>query len=253
MIDTKKDRKNLYLRISNLDYITRYKDILEKEGYKLRLEDGKFVPKNVGSAYDVPWIYVKTDGKARCDIYHKVFHQIDKHIHSYCRECYKVVVRPRTLVELFDLYEFQRRLDVPCKCGIERRESVHGLYGGYFYNRGIKMGIERLAEVRELVDKHLSKETPVFLKRYCTEYEVGPLALGPSDKTPDATQEDLEYENKVMSLFPQVGVNTPQSDEQVAYVMRKWIHWAYQNGDETYKEFTDGSPLFEDYIKYEGE
>lgn len=250
MIDTLKDRKNLYLRLSKIDYVTKYKSMLEKEGYKLRIEDGKFVPKSVGSAYEVPWIYVKTDAKSRCDIYHKVFHQLENHVHSYCRECYKVVVRPRNLIELFDLYELQRRLDVPCKCGIERRESVFGLYGGYFYNRGKQQGLERLAEVRQLVDEKLSPETPVFLKRYCTEYEIGPLSLGPSDKMPDITKEQDEWEKEIMSLFPSVGVSTPQSDTQIAYVMRTWIHWAYQNGDETYKEFTDGNPLFDKYVTY---
>ena len=251
MIDTKKDRKNLYLKLSEKDLISKYKSLLEKEGYKLRVEDGKFVPKNIGSAYDVPWIYVKTDPRARCDIFHKVFHQIDKYVHSYCRNCYKVVVRPRNLVELFDLYEVQRSLDVPCKCGIERRQEVHGLYGGYFYNRGLEMGIERLAQVRELVAENLSTETPVFLKRYCTEFEIGPLSLGRSDEMSDATKDEIEHELKVMSLFPSVGVSTPQSDEQIAHVMMSWIHWAYANGDETYKEFTDGNPLFDKYVTYE--
>jgi len=249
MLDTKKDRKNLYVKLSNIDLITKYKPLLEK-GYKLRVEDGKFVPRQIASAHEVPWVYVKTDPKSRCDIFHTVFHQIERYIPSYCRECYKVVVRPRNLIELFDLYEFQRRMDVPCKCGIERRESVKGLYGGYFYNRGLKEGLERLGEVRDLVDEYLSTDTPVFLKRYCTEFEVGPLALGDSDKTPDATDMEKEWEMMVLSLFPRVGTNTPQSDVQIAYVMRTWIHFAYSNGDETYSEFTDGSPLFKPYITY---
>ena len=249
MIDTKKDRKNLYLKLNNLDFITKYKPLLEK-GYKLRVEDGKFVPKQIASAYEVPWVYVKTDPKSRCDIFHTVFHQIENHVHSYCRECYKVVVRPRNLIELFDLYELQRRLDVSCKCGIEKRESVFGLYGGYFYNRGLKQGLERLKEVRKLVDENLSSETPVFLKRYCTEFEIGPLSLGDSDKMLDITKEEEEWEMMIMSLFPRVGVNTPQSDTQIAYVMRTWIHYAYANGDKTYSEFTDGSPLFKPYVKY---
>ena len=229
-----------------MDYVTKFKPILEKQGYKLRIEDGKFVPKNIGSAYDVPWVYVKSDLRARCDIYHMVFHQIEKHVHSYCRECYKVVVRPRTVVELFDLYEIQRNLDVHSKCGIERRDSVFGLYGGYFYNRGKEEGLKSLKMVRELVTRELSEKTPVFLKRYCTEYEIGPLSLGPSNEMPDATQGEKEWEMEIMSLFPRVGASTPQSQHQIAHVMMGWIHWAYQNGDETYKVFTDGSPLVQE-------
>lgn len=246
MIDTKTDRKNLYLKLSKIDYVTKYKKLLEEKGYKLRIEDGKFVPRNIATAYEVPWAYVKTDIKARCDLFHAVYHQIENHVHSYCRNCWKVVVRPRTLVELFDLYEIQRSLDVPCKCGIERRDSVHGLYGGYFYNRGKEAGLACLDKVRELVSP-----MPAFLKRYCTEYEIGPLSLGPSDEMPDVTPEEREWELEIESLFPRVGCSTPQSDWQLAYVMRQWIHWAYANGDQTYKEFTDGNPLFQDYVKYE--
>jgi len=250
MIDTKTDRKNLYLNLDKRDYITKYKKLLDNAGYKLRQEDGKFVPKAIGSAYNVPWVYVQTDPKARCDIYHNIFHQVHKYVHSYCRECYKVVVRPRTLLELFDLYELQVRMDRPCKCGIERRESVHGLYGGYFYNRGIEAGLNCLDLVREKVSEHVNPEVPVFLKRYCTEFEVGPDSLGPSSEMPDATREEVEWERDVMALFPRVGFHTPQSDAQIAHVMRDWVHWAYSNGDETYKEFTNGEPLFEPYVTY---
>lgn len=253
MIDTKKDRKNLYLKLTELDYITKLKPLLEKNGYKMRIEDGKFVPRNVASAVEVPWVYVKTDANSRCDIYHNVFHQVFDHVPSYCRECYKVVVRPKTIVELFDLYEFQRRMDVPCKCGAEKRPEVFGLYGGYFYCRGVEQGQERYAQVRKLVNEKLSVDTPVLLKRYCTEFEIGPKALGPSNEMPDATEDEITWENTICNLIPRFGVSTPQADHQIAYVMRAWIHWAYQNGDETYKTFTDGSPLFENYVTYQKE
>lgn len=253
MIDTKTDRKDLYLKLDKIDYVTKLKPLLEQKGYKLRLEDGKFVPRNTACSYDVPWVYVKTTPEARCDIYQTVFHQIFKHVHSFCRECYKVVVRPRTLEELFDLYELERELDVPCKCGIERRDTVHGLYGGYFYNRGIKEGLERYKQVRELVNEKISTETPVILKRYCTEYEIGEKALGPSNEMPDITTEEREWEITVESLIPRVGFGTRQTDYQIAHVMRDWIHYAYKNGDETYKLFTGGSPLFQKYVTYHEE
>ena len=250
MIDTKTNRKNLYLKLTDLDFVTKLKPLLEKQGYMMRLEDGKFVPRQVSSAVEVPWVYVKTDPNSRCDIAHTIFHQILNTIPPYCRECYKVVVRPRTVVELFNLYEFQRMMDVPCKCGIEKRDTVNGLYGGYFYCRGLDQGQERYKQVRNLVDEHLSVDTPVLLKRYCTEFEIGVDSLGPSNKYPDATPEDLALEQTIYNLVPRVGVSTPQSEHQIAYIMRSWIHYAHKHGDVTYKEFTDGSSLVQDYITY---
>ena len=247
MINTKKDRKNLYLRLDRLNLIKKLKALTS---YHLRMEDGKFVPNSPAMAEDAPWVYVKTAVDARCDIYHRVFFQVLEHVPNYCRECYKIVVRPRNLIELFDLYEFQRDMGVPCKCGIERRPTTSNLYGGYFYTRGLEQGKRRYAQVRELTDKHLSPETPVILKRACTEFEIGPGSIGPSDKWPDCTNEEIEMEKYIIAHFPRVGFGTPQPDHITAAVMMEWIGHAYRYGDPTYKEFTDGDPLFPPYVTY---
>ena len=254
MINTKRNRKKLFLELEKKDWITKLKKLLEHQGgYWLRIEDGKFVPRFPVVAWDAPWVYVKPDPKARCDIYQRVFFQVLNHIHSHCRDCWKVVVRPRNLVELFDLYELQKEMDVPCKCGLEVRETVNGLYGGYFYNRGKSQGLERYKQVRSLVNKHLSKTTPVILKRYCTEFEIGPGSLGPSDKTKEITFEEREMEKEVESLIPRVGFGTVQPDWITARTLKEWIVFAYKNGDQAYKEFTDGNKLFPDYVTYHTE
>lgn len=258
MINTMRDRKNLYLNLDRLNLIKRLKPLLMPGGgYHLRIEDGKFYPNMPAMADDAPWVYVKSADDARCDIYHKVFFNILNHVPSYCRECWKVVVKPRTLKELFDLYEYQRESGVPCKCGIERRLTTTSLYGGYFYCRGKAQGLERYEEVRKAVDERLSPETPVILKRYCTEYEIGPKALGPSDKLPELSQEEIEMEKYIVEKFPRVGYGTPQPDYLTASVMMEWIHYAYRyhkaTGDETFKEFTNGEELFPPYVTYHQE
>lgn len=96
-------------------------------------------------------------------------------IPSECMDCYKVVVRPESLDKLYELKDIMEELDFPGKCGIEKRESVDALYGGYFYCNGLEAGIERLGKVRAAL-----KGTGMdpFLKRGCTEYEAD---FGPSD------------------------------------------------------------------------
>jgi len=251
MINTKKDRKNLYLRLDKLNLINKLEPILKRGGgYHCRLEDGRFVPSFPAVAQDAPWVYVQSDISTRCDVYHRVFFNVLQMIPSRCRRCFKVVVMPRNLIELFDLYELEREMGVPCKCGIEKRLTDTRLYGGYFYCDGLKEGEERYKEVRELVSERLSPETNVILKRYCTEYEIGPMGQGPSNELPDMTEEEIWLEEYVLSLFPSIGFGSKQPDWIVANVMQNWIHWAYQHGDPTYKEFTGDSPLFKPVVTY---
>jgi len=205
-------------------------------------------------AIDSPWVYIKTAPGMRCDIYHRVLYNVLKIVPSRCRECWKVVVRPKTVEGLFELYEFQREMGVPCKCGIELRETVYGNYGGYFYCRGEAEGQERYREVKALVDEHLSElDTPVLLKRYCTEYEIGKDALGPSNELPDMTDDEKWLEEYILDNFPSIGFGSPQPDHITANVMMEWVNLAYKNGDKTYASFTDGGPLFKPYIVYQKE
>lgn len=253
-INTKgENRKNLYMTLDHLDLVGKLRPLLEKQGYILRPEDSKFVPRQVSVAWDAPWIYVHADPMARCDLYHRVFYNILDHIHSFCRNCWKVVVRPQNLKQLFDLYEIQRDMGVPCKCGLELRKTVSGMYGGYFYNRSYEQGLERYEEVRKLVDENLSSEVPVILKRYCTEFEIGGENIkgkGPSDQTPEITSEEKEMEEYVEAHFPRVVANNPQPKHLIAHVMKKWIHHAFEHADETYKLFTNGEKLSQNYITY---
>jgi len=249
-INTQIDRKHLYERLTKLDITEKIKPLLNAGIYIRRPSDGKFIAKNPVIPWNAPWIYTRTDPRARCGLYHTIFHQRFKHIHSYCRECYKVVVRPRNLVEQFDWYEVQRTiLDFPCKLGIERRGTVHGLYGAYHYFRGKEAGREGYKELRRLADKFLSLETPAILKRYCTEFEIlNDKTHEPSDKTPDITPEERDWEILIESQFAEVEtasgmVGGGYPTDAIAHVMKDWIDYAYMNGDPTYIEFTNGKPL----------
>ncbi len=208
-------------------------------------------------AWDAPWVYVQQIETARCDIYRAVFYGALDHIHTNCRRCWKVVVRPRNLVELFDLYELQKTMGVPCKCGVEHRKTVPGLYGGYFYTRSKEEGLERYKQVRELVDQELSPKVDVILKRYCTEFEIGGedgiKGQGPTNLTLETTQEERDMEEYIEAQFPKVGYGNPQPKFLIADVMLEWIHFAYKNGDKTYKKFTGGSPLYPSAITYHEE
>jgi hypothetical protein len=157
-------------------------------------------------------------------------------------------------VQLFDLYEFQRELAVPSKCGFEAREYVFGLWGGYFYCRSKEEAFDRYKEVKPWADS-IDAQMSVVVKRYCTEFQWGPLSLGPTDKLPPQTEKELQEEKQIdYHLFKQnPQYDRVQPDFVQAHVMRRWIQWAYCYGDETYKEFTGGHSIGAQQVTYHHE
>jgi len=252
MINTKEDRENLFVNLAKKATIVEHLKPMLNQGYHFTGE-GRLEPFRSGLMWDTPWVYTQAHHRIRCEIGHRIVFDRFGFVSNICRNCYKVVVRPRTVVELFDLYELQREMGVPCKCGIEVREYVHGLYGGYFYCRGKEEGLKRYKQVRKLVDEQISPDVPVILKRYCTEFEIGPGSFGPSDKLPPLTPEQEEIEKTLIALIPDENNRCAHVDLIIAYTMKKWIMFAHANNDPTYKELTGGQPLFPSVVTYHQE
>jgi hypothetical protein len=181
-----------------------------------------------------------------------------KFIPSQCQDCWKVVVRPQTLKQLFALLDLQIRLGRHSKCGIEDRKSVRGHYGGYFYNRGVEAGLECYTAVRDAMREDpilcdLLKETDengvpklVLLKRGCTEFEY---LLGRSDRW-QITEEQMELENMLNDVFVRQLSSEIQPWFVVNHVHRKWIEFAWDRNDPTVLEFTGGKLLYPPYVTY---
>lgn len=208
------------------------------------------------TAYDSQktWVYVNPKSYDNCcTVYTAIVEEVG-FIPSPCLNCWKVVVKPFTLYELFKLYEFEKAYtkdcmgtDRFCKCGIEERPWVNYNYGGYFYNDSKEQGLQRWKEVREAVDK-INPDIPVILKRYCTEFE---LKLGPSDLYEWTPWMD-KAEKMIFDAidFTSMGENAVQPDYLIRHCMRKWIEFAYDRGDATALLFNENEPLYSPTITY---
>lgn len=237
------------------DIVEHLRPLWERQGFKLREADGKLVGSPI-SAMEGPWHYIKHRWEFDCFTWHHVIFEFfgktrklgRPFVPSKCQECFKVVVRPQTLKQLFLLEKLQIALDRPCKCGIEVRDTVHGLYGGYFYCKGLEEGLARYKEVRAAIDAAdgLGWEVPVILKRACTEFE---LECGPSDQW-QVIPEQLKLEAMVDRYLVKDDILRDQPEHVVLHVQRKWIEFAYKNGDATYLEFTGGRPLYPPPVTY---
>lgn len=220
--------------------------------FKMRM-DGQIEPTQPSFGYDSPWVFAKTSPSKACNLWHQVMFNIFGILPSPCFFCYKVVCRPRTVTELMELENLQKMLDLPSKCGIEIRETVNGLYGGYFYSESLEKGKELYQRVRDEIDTHISTDMPVILKRGCTEFE---LKFGRSDEWEKnkVPENQVELEHILTNLFVFDKPNpTLRPDHIIDYKHAMWINWAYKNGDNSYLQLTDGKRLYPSSVTYHEE
>jgi hypothetical protein len=163
------------------------------------------------------------------------------------------VIRPRTLKELFRLEELLIFLNLPSKCGIERRSytppPVKGeRYGGYIYSTSMEQGLERLGILRQyLEDDDLLNGVEAYLKRACTEMEM----TFPDSTTWEVTDEQNKIEDLLDWLVVYDICASLPAKHTIDKVHMVWIEWACENGDETYLEYTDGKPIYRPAVRYE--
>ena len=231
---------------------------LLQEGWSWH-HDGKLRRMDGGQAVDQPWIYQNLT--FQCVLWHKAFFELisgKTMVHSHCQDCYKVVIRPRSVQELIALEQWQATLDVPCKCGIELREFVPALYGGYFYCRGVEEGRERYREVKRFAYEAAQafglpteQAMPVILKLGCSEFE---RAIGPSDKY-TVTEDQKRLEEWVTEHIDFDPFGSWGHSEVLKESLRmSWLKWAHANGDMSYVSFMpDKQPFEKGFVTYHEE
>lgn len=194
-----------------------------------------------------PWWHNPGASLKLCGLWHNVMFNHFGFIPKGCQECWKIVVRPRTLKELFALQAFEKAYDGPAKCGIEIRSYTAGHYGGYFYNNSLDQGRARYKIVREAVSDLISPDVKVILKRACTEME---LHAGPSIFW-QVTKDNAELEEYIAARVEYaIYVNNNQPDFYMNQLYKRWVQWAHSHADMTYLEYTNGHPLYEPPITY---
>ena len=222
------------------------------------------IPPNTGKIEEVPlfksmiwdgiWVYTNPDKERMCTLY-QTCHDKMGYIPPRCLGCWKVVVRPVNLLQLFMLYDLQLKMiekdpDCWCKCGVETREYVHANYGGYFYNNSKEEGLVKYKLVRKLVDEHISSDIKVILKRGCTEFE---LKQGPSDKWDEKFADNNQakvWEGLIKEHVVVTKEGMKQSDLVKKHVMNNWIQFAWDRADPTVIGLNDGKPLVPPPVTY---
>lgn len=238
--------KGEYKRWNDNDILTPVKKLIGHGVFMNEYGKLKFSHKAV--EVDTPWLHSTTAPERDCGLWHSIMFDCYGILPSPCLECWKVVVSVKTLKDLFALLGFQRDCGHPSKCGIEVRPYTPRIYGGYFYNSSLDEGQKTWRWVKDWVDENLSKGTEVTLKRACTEFE---MVFGASNNW-IISGEELDKEERITNLFErsEEDVLRDQPSALTEEVKMKWIRWAFQCGDPTYKDFTGGESLYSETVKY---
>lgn len=251
--------ENFYLTLVGADTLTLLQPLVNSGTGVVDRETNRIVLRGTPGIH-TPWVHQKHIVELDCRLWHKIMFDIvnprlapeARFVPSGCQSCWKVVVRPKTVVQLFLLHELQSKMDIPSKCGIERRSTVEGLYGGYFYNLSHEAGEECYIKVREAVDGYpgLGPDVKILLKRACTEYE----AAFPCSSTWEIKPHQMEFEKAIQDSLLVKDEDKEVEKGQPAIVKRKvfreWVEFAYENGDMTARQLNGGAPLFAPYETY---
>jgi hypothetical protein len=257
---------SFYDHLKSHDILTILRPLLDSGSHELRKEDGRFIAKGVTISRDTPWIHTRQTLNFDCGLWHRITFNIvvaqlpddQKFVPRHCQDCFKVCIRPRTLDQLFELLKVQQKMYLPSKCGIELRDDVHGLYGGYYYSKGLEAGLqcydavvkalsenEVLAPLLDEVDED-NRTTKVILKRGCTEFE----RVFPKSNEWKVTPEQNAIEDLIDGYVVQENMRLPQPDHLHYNIKRRWIEFAFKCGDPTYAKYNGDKPLFPKYVSF---
>ncbi len=198
-----------------------------------------------------PWV-LENPGPEPCIWCGKVLMELFGLLPSPALDCYKIVVRPRTVIELMALQKLQAKGKLSGKCGYESRPEVGANYGGYFYTRSLEEGQKVKEIVRGIVSDAIDPEVPVFLKRGCTELERPiPKGYGPSDKWQLQPGQEV-FEKKLESIFDDSFRKTgaTQPEDLKREIIESWLYFAHDRADFSYLEFTNGKYLYPQFVTY---
>lgn len=182
-----------------------------------------------------------------CARHMQIFKQYDV-IPKYCFDCYKILIAPRTVMELFKLLMVFEKIRLPLdnarKCMVELRPDCSGAYKGLVYCRGIEEGNEVLKIVRKVISEDISPKVAVTMKRGCSEFALRypkyarakpGEAIMQYKKDWQIHEDAFDREFTFSSVVP--GVNAARESAYTPaeiFGMKYWLRYAATIGDMSY-------------------
>ena len=246
MFDQPMEPMSAYTSLIPHNFIRRFAPMFNEGLFRLSVETGKIPARERFFYLELPWIPSNMIPGRKCDFWLEMMARgCLGFIPNECRDCWKVVVRPKTLEQLFKLLVYQQQCGYECKCGIEVRKYVRGNYGGYFYTHSYEECGDRYMEVRAEMNK-IDPEMSVIMKRSCTEYERD---FGPSNEYQRPDDAD-HWEAQLDYYVDYQPSNNKLPPTMIAEIKQRWIDFAWQLDDPTVDQFTSGKQLYPPVYTY---
>ncbi len=200
---------------------------------------GKLTFNNINGTYSAtgtadtesPWLFIRNTVDNDCAVLHDIKHVAFRLIPMYCRtSCIKVVIKPTTVYELFQVYEIMKELDYHGKVGIDERDFTQGIYGAFCYNETMEDAQERWTALRRAVTEKIGDHVPVICKKGCTEME----AMTPSTNWNVVPKNHQKLEAIIDELLVIPRLEMVQSPWLIRKKFRRFCRQANKIGDLSY-------------------
>lgn len=210
--------------------------------------------------YDMPWAFVGMSGRGcnvRNELYWRRFGVIPRH----CRtSCYKVVVKPQSVYELYHFHLLLKQLsDLEGwggKSGIDIRWYTFGRYAAFMYHANLEKARRCYDHVRDLIDysehfrllneiESMYTHELITLKKGCTEMQHPAFGGIPSDlwenheKVPFWEEEEAHLDDMIC-LDDSSDGQPPWLHNKIVY---SWCEYAHMTGDPTYRQVLGEDPF----------
>ena len=201
--------------------------------------------------FDSEQIYRRNTFDLNCDRHFEVFNTYNV-IPKFCFGCYKILINPKNIIELFKLYIVFDNLKLEKnnirKCIIELRPSTGGVYKGFIYCSGLNEAQKIFKDILPIIKTSIGDNLSISIKRGCSEFSV-PYPkfkeIDQSMKYNDAWREkekQIDEKNKNKNTEKVLGKTISGITISDALVMRNWLIYAKRINDESYKEFNINIP-----------
>lgn len=168
-------------------------------------------------------------------------------IPTYCmKQCWKIVIKVKTVAELFTLLSVMKENAWPGKCGFDGRNYTFGNYIGFCYFGSREDG-ERAFASRVKTVKERIPGAHLYLKRSCTEFEM---------RAPSNTWNEADPLADALAEFLSAWVEWETvTHNQTKYVEERvksyWIEKAYNVGDPTLEQVVpDYKKMYPQTVRY---
>ena len=250
--------KGNWFNHNKAEKVGRYTNALEGRG----IYRGKISILTHALEYNIPWIFTGEQNNTCGPLLDVYWHKFNI-IPLRCREsCWKVVIKPQTVHELYQLYKLMGQLYVldgySGKCGLDGRWYTKVRYAGFLYNNTREEGQACYERVHELMSddeyfttmfmhEQTTGQDCIILKKGCTEMQHPHFGGFRSSnwEVCELVARWNETEERLSEMFhhdeiDHAGMQPGWLIDKITYL---WCEYAHMIGDPTYRDVLGHDPF----------